>query len=139
MLGVLLVACAACSPVVIGSQDYRTAGARSAGEASAQVAAALMAGELAAADRGFMPYLAVVAGDAEDALSGIDNTFGGLQPPGPADEQVRTELSEVLSDAQDNVAQVRIALVAGRAPDPAVLSELSSIRDTLDRFAEQLR
>ncbi len=130
---------AACNPVVTSSGDYRTAGARTAGDASAQVASATMTAQLAIDDRAFNSYLADVTGDAEDALSGIENTFASLQPPSQEDVVTREELLDLLSQAQDDVASVRIAIESGDKPAPELVEQLSSVQDDLDAMAGDLQ
>lgn len=140
-LAVLLLnlALVGCNPVITSSADYRTAGARTAGDASAQVASAAMAAQLAIDDRAFRSYLAVVAGDAEDALSGIANTFGSLQPPTGDDVVTREMLLDLLSEAQDDVAAVRIAIEAGDKPPPELVKQLDSVQEDLDARAGELQ
>lgn len=135
----LVVLLAACNPVITNSSDYRTAGARTAGDASAQVASAAMAAQLAIDDRAFASYLSVVTGDAEDALSGIQNTFGSLQPPTEQDVVLREQLLDLLSQAQDDVAGVRIAIQAGDVPPPELVDQLTGLQDDLDQMAGELQ
>lgn len=135
----LVVALAACNPVVTSSNDYRTAGARTAGDAAAQVASAAKAADLAIDGRAFSSYLSVVTGDAEDALSGIENTFASLQPPTDADVAVRDQLLDLLSRAQDDVSAARIAIQSGQAPPPDLVSDLDSVQDDLDQVAGELQ
>lgn len=135
----LVVLLAACNPVITNSSDYRTAGARTAGDASAQVASAAMAAQLAIDDRAFASYLSVVTGDAEDALSGIQNTFGSLQPPTEQAVVLREQLLDLLSQAQDDVAGVRIAIQAGDVPPPELVDQLTGLQDDLDQMAGELQ
>lgn len=136
---VLLAALAACSPVITSSGDYHSAGARAAGDASAQVASAAQAAQLGIEGRAFSSYLSVVSGDAEDALTGIENTFGALQPPTERDEVLRAQLLGLLSRSQDEVAAVRIAIRAGRTPPPELVEQLTTTQGVLDHFAGELQ
>ncbi|MEI2641348.1 MAG: hypothetical protein V9G10_03195 [Candidatus Nanopelagicales bacterium] len=57
-----------------------------------------MTAQLAIDDRAFNSYLAVVTGDAEDALSGIENTFASSAATGSQEDVVtREELLDLLS------------------------------------------
>lgn len=128
-----------CGPVVTSSGDYRSAGARTAGDAAAQVATAGQAAQLAVDEHAFGSYLAVVVGDAENALTGIQNTFAALQPPTAEDLSVRTEVLDTLTRAQQDVADVRIAVEAGRAPPAEVMEHLAEEQDQLDALAGELQ
>lgn len=81
----------------------------------------------------------MVVGDAEDALSGIADRFAGLQPPSPADEELRPVLIDALSSAQDSVSEMRVDLTAGRIPDESLIEDLASTQDTLERLAGEVR
>jgi hypothetical protein len=68
------------------------------------------------ADKGnaFAPYLGELVGEAEDALGGLDSTFGSIQPPrGKRAEDLRDDVGALLGDAEDHVADVRIAVRQG--------------------------
>lgn len=61
-------------------------------------------------DRGdaFGPFLSVTISDQEDALAGVQGTFGSIQPPDPDGDALRTELDELLSTTLEHVTAVRL-------------------------------
>ena len=87
------------------------------------------------ADRGgsTSAYIALVVSEAEDALDGLSGTFGSIQPPGGAADQLRNDLAGLLSDALDHTATVRIAARRG------TVRGLRQVAAPLDRDAEDLR
>ena len=87
------------------------------------------------ADRGdaTAPFTSIVVSEAEDALDGLSGTFESIQPPGDAADQLRDELSALLSDALDHTAAVRIAVRRG------TLRGLAQVAEPLDGDAAALR
>lgn len=138
VLVIAAVTLVSCGPLVTSSQDYRTAGARTAGDASAQVASAAQAAQLAIDRRAFQPYLGVVVSDAEGALDGIESTFGDLQPPSVDDEAIRSEVLGVVGDAADEVASIRVDILAGRVPSADQVERLDELKTALDQLAGEL-
>lgn len=111
-----VVGTAACTPPALGSEDYRASAARTAGDASSDLAAASVICTLARENRAWQPYLRVLASDAEDSLSGIENTFSALQPPSRSDVATRHDLLDLLAVGGNEVAAVRLAVYADRLP-----------------------
>ena len=138
VLVIATVTLVGCTPLVTSSQDYRTAGARTAGDASSQVACAARAAQLAIDDRAYQRYLGVVVSDAEGALDGIESTFGDLQPPNAEDEAMRSDVLAVVGDAADEVASVRVAIMAGRAPSAQQVERLDELQMALQELAGEL-
>ena len=95
--------------------------ARSTAEAAlSAVETVRLAADTAAEDRAFGPYLSVLVSEQEEALSGVQGTFGSIQPPDDQADVLRSELEAILSDALDHVTDVRIAVRRG---------ELTSLED----------
>jgi hypothetical protein len=60
-----------------------------------------------------------VLSDAEESLGGLAGTFGSIQPPDERADRIRADLGELLTSAQDDVADVRVAARRGRLRDLA--------------------
>jgi hypothetical protein len=88
----------------------------------------------------FGPYLSVAVSDQEEALSGVQGTFGSIQPPNAAADELRTELDGLLSTALDRVTDVRVAIRRGELDrlDEEARPLARSARD-LERFIEAHR
>src|SRR5262245_20615687 len=52
------------------------------------------------------PYMAVITSEQEDALSGVQGTFGSIQPPDERADRLRAELDQLLSSSLDHVTTV---------------------------------
>lgn len=86
----------------------------------------------------FGPYLSQVIGDAEDDISAVSGTFASIQPPNGRADRLRGELSQLLSDAEDHVAEVRVAVRRGRIGGLGdVAKPLADDADALQSFAEE--
>lgn len=74
----------------------------------------------------------VVVTDAEGALGPIDVAFGGVDPPSRDSDKVRSDVVGLLGDAEDALAQSRIAV---RRDDP---EGVRAALDALDKAAADL-
>lgn len=102
------------------------------------MACAARAAQVAIDDRAYQRYLGVVVSDAEGALDGIESTFGDLQPPNADDEAMRSDVLAVVGDAADEVASVRVAIMAGRAPSAQQVERLDELQMALQELAGEL-
>jgi hypothetical protein len=88
----------------------------------------------------FGPYTSVAISEQEDTLGGLRGTFMSIQPP--PDErsaQLRDELSKLLTDAFDDVGDIRIAARRGQLDDLAALAApLAGVADDLNRLVDSL-
>lgn len=134
----ILVGTAGCTLPAHGSEDYRASAARTAGEASSEISTATLACRLAVEQRAWQPYLRLVVSDAEDSLSGIENTFAALQPPSAADLRTRHDLIDVLDSGIERVTAVRLALFAGLRPRDDCSQQLQQVQQQLDDAAARL-
>ncbi len=114
------------------SDKYVGKATTTAESAASQLRSLRLAALAGARGRVFGPYLAVVASEAEDALSSLQGTFASIQPPGEADDEVRQTLEALLSDAVEHAADVRIAVRRGE------LSELDRTSLPLHNDAREL-
>jgi hypothetical protein len=82
----------------------------------------------------FGPFTSIAVSEQEDALGGLRGTFLSIQPPPGADaEQLREEVSGLLTRAFDHVGAVRIEVRRGN------LDGLDDVAAPLARDADDLR
>jgi hypothetical protein len=145
VVAITLWACAlssACTPHPVGPARtfaaYEGKAVTTAEAALSAVETVKTGAETAQADKGFGPYLTVLASGQEDELSSVDGTFASIQPPDERSDRLRSELEELLADALDHVASVRIAMRRGQfdGVEP-MIGELASDSDALQRFVEE--
>ncbi|MGW7265149.1 hypothetical protein [Streptomyces sp. NPDC054842] len=133
---VLLGGCAGSSR---SDEDYRSKAANTAEAAASAVNTALIG--VRAAGRGDVsgPYVSTLLGEAESDLLAAQDTFESRQPPSEQADAVRERLGEVLQDADDALAGLRIAARRGEVRDlPEKARELPALADRLDRLEREL-
>jgi hypothetical protein len=85
------------------------------------------------------PFADVVVTESESAMAPIESSFGGVDPPSPAEDALRDAVTKALGDATDALASARIAIRRDdsqelqRAADDlgTAQSQLQSLRDGL--------
>ena len=132
---------AGCTPHPVGPArsfgTFEGKAATTAESALSRVQTVRLAAETAGEGNAFGPYVSVLISDQEDALSGLQGTFGSIQPPDARSDALRTQLNGLLGDALDHVAQVRIAARRGELDRlPALATPLRNDALKLERFAE---
>ena len=75
----------------------------------------------------------VVVTDSEDAVAPIENSFGGVDPPSDAEDQLRTSVLKAVGDAGDALSSARIAI---RRDDADAMRQAV---DDLDAASQQLK
>ena len=107
-----------------------------AGNTAASVASALATARLVADAAGdgkaTANYASVAIGEAEQDASAAEATFTSYQPPSAQADAVRKEVDEVVGDAVDGIAALRITVRRGQ------LDRLPKISDQLDPVATAL-
>jgi hypothetical protein len=141
-LAIIIAAAAGCTPHPIGpARTYRTfegKAATTAESALSRVQTVRLAADAAGEGNAFGPYVGVLISEQEDALSGLQGTFGSIQPPNARSDALRAQLNGLLGDALDHVAQVRIAARRGELDRlPAVATPLTNDALRLQRFVEE--
>lgn len=117
---------------------YEGKAVTTAQSARSAVQTARLAVDAATKDGVFGPYVSQVIGQAEDAVSAVEGTFASIQPPSGDADRLRGELLDLLSDAEDHVAAVRIAVRRGRIGGLAnVATPLAGDAAALQRFAQE--
>jgi hypothetical protein len=133
---------AGCTPHPVGPARsfgvFEGKAATTAESALSRVQSVRLAADAAGEGNAFGPYVSVLISDQEDALSGLQGTFGSIQPPDARSDALRTQLNGLLGDALDHVSQVRIAARRGELERlPAVATPLKNDALRLQRFAEE--
>jgi hypothetical protein len=85
-------------------------------------------------------YTDTVVTDSENAMGGIQTSFGVVDPPSPDQDKLRDDALTLLGDADDALAHARIAVRRG---DPATLraarKELEAATTHLESAREKLK
>jgi hypothetical protein len=93
--------------------------------------------KLAAGNRAFANYLSVMIGDAEEEATGAESAFDSIQPPNEKSDELRSQLGDLLTTANDAIAQVRISVRRGQLDDAAAKQDdLEQIAQELNDFIE---
>jgi hypothetical protein len=135
---------AACSPHPVGPArtfaSFERKATTTAESALSAVETVRLAAQAGADGNGTGPYLGQVVSEQENALSGVQGTFGSIQPPDSRADQLRAELDELMSDALEHVVDVRIAIRRGDLAGLAdTAAPLAADADGLRAFAEAHR
>ena len=142
--GALLLAAAltACVPHPIGPArtfaKYEGKAATTAESALSAVQTARLMARASSRQHLFGPYVGKTLGESEDAVSGLAGTFASIQPPDAAADDLREELGQLLADAEDHLAELRIA--ARRGEITALRDKAAPLDDDaakLEAFLEQ--
>lgn len=114
---VLVVGLSACVSHPVGPArtfgKYEGKARTTAESALSEVQTARLVARTAARGSAFGPYTGLVLSDAEESLGGLASTFGSIQPPDERADKVRDDLGAIIGDAEDHVADVRIAARRG--------------------------
>jgi len=133
-----LVTVSGCVPASPSPATYEDKAAMTLGSALSEVATTRMA--LRQLDRRhmFRTTTLVLFRYSEDNLGTASKAFGELNPP-PTDDRLHDRTSTVLSDAQDLLAQARIAVERDRVSEyPRLLKDLTRMHARLDTFEKQV-
>jgi hypothetical protein len=136
------LALAACTPHPVGpartAEDYERKAGTTAESALSAIETVRLTAEAASDDHLFGPYASIVISDQEEALSGVQGTFGSIQPPDGDADALRDELDSILSDAVAHVTDVRLAVRRGQLADlAAVAAPLRADIDALEAFLDE--
>jgi hypothetical protein len=113
--------------------DYRRKAVTTAESALSAVESARLVAGAATDGNAFGPYTSAVVDEAESAAGAVQGTFGSIQPPNGDADDLRDELDELLSDAIDHLADLRIAARRNQ------LADLAEVAAPLDEDASALR
>ena len=141
VVALLFVLATRCVPHPIGTArtyaTYEGKAATTAKSALSHVQTVRLAAETATAGKAFGPYVTELVSDAEEALDGLESTFGSIQPPGARADALGRELGELLASAAENVRDVRVAARRGALSGLEEAAEpLGHDADALQRFQD---
>ena len=135
-LAILLLLGACTGPVRSANVYESKAGATAAVVASA-VETAGLAVEAASDDKASGRYVTQVLVEAEEDAGSAQGVFGGIQPPDGRADELRDQLDELLGEATDTLASLRIAARRGElATLPHLAEPLAEVAAKLHAFAE---
>lgn len=141
MLGLLAVLLAGCAHPVGPARTYGTyeGKARTTIEgALSAVQTVRLAAKTAADGNAFGPYIGLIVSEQEGAIDKLSGTFGSIQPPDGRADDLRSQVSQLLNDAVDHVADVRIAARRGEMQDLGrVAAPLNDDVGKLRRFLDE--
>lgn len=104
--------------------------------AASETATGALAVRTRLSDRATNAYADTVVTESEQAMGGIEASFGGVDPPTPAQDGLRYAVGQLLGDASDALATARIAV---RRDNPAAMRDAASDLDEVTRALDQAR
>jgi hypothetical protein len=136
-VAVLLLLVGACTGPVRSSNVYESKAGRTAAAAASAVQTAALAVEASRGDKAYGRYLTQVLVEAEEDAGSAQGTFDGIQPPDQRADELRSRLDDLLTQATDTLANLRIAVRRGRFAElPALAKPLPKVAARLDDFAK---
>jgi len=85
-------------------------------------------------------YADTVITESESAIGPIEDSFGNVDPPEAGQDQLRTDVMELLGDTADAFAAARLAVRRDdEAQMRATATELTEVADRMDDAKEGLR
>jgi hypothetical protein len=133
----VLLLVGACTGPVRSSEVYESKAGQTAETAASAVQTAVLAVEAAEGDKAFGRYLTQTLVEAEEDANAAQGTFDAIQPPDRRADQLRDRLDELVGEATDTLAELRIAARRGRLADlPELAEPLPEVAEELDDFAE---
>lgn len=120
-------------------RDYQLKAGNTAKAAASSVATALLGADLGGEQKATGPFLSVLLRNAEEDTSSVQNTFDSVQPPSRASDQLRSAVDQVLADALDGLAKLRIAVRRGQVSALPTIAQplhktLTQLQDLADRY-----
>jgi len=135
-VAVLLLVGARTGPVR-SSEVYESKAGQTAETAASAVQTALLAVDAAKGSKAFGRYLTQVLVQAEEDADAAQGTFDGIQPPDRRADELRGRLDDLLTQATDTLAELRIAARRGHTAELAEpAAPLEELAGKLHAFAE---
>jgi hypothetical protein len=127
----------ACTGPVRSTNVYESKAGATAETVASAVETARLAVDAAGQDKAFGRYLAQVLAEAEEDADAAQGTFDAIQPPDGRADELRDHLDELLGQATDTLAELRIAARRGQTAELAEpATPLTGLADRLHQFAE---
>ena len=133
----ILLLLGACTGPVRSTNVYESKAGATAETVASAVETARLAVQAGSQDKAFGRYLAQVLADASKDADAAQGTFNAIQPPDGRADELRDHLDELLGQATDTLAELRIAARRGQTAglaEPA--APLAGLADRLHQFAE---
>ena len=133
----MMLLAGACTGPVRSSPVYESKAGQTAQVAASAVQTALLAVDAASDDKAYGRYLTQVLVEAEEDAGSAQGTFDGIQPPDDRADELRSRLDDLLGQATEILADLRIAARRGRFAElPELARPLPELAAKLDEFAE---
>ena|SRR5215216_1086075 len=133
----VLLLVGACTGPVRSSEVYESKAGQTAETAASAVQTALLAVDAAKGSKAFGRYLTQVLVQAEEDADAAQGTFDGIQPPDRRADELRGRLDDLLTQATDTLAELRIAARRGHTAELAEpAAPLEELAGKLHAFAE---
>lgn len=132
---VLSVVLSGCVTPALDSGAFRQNARAAVGSGLSETATATLTVEMILRDRVTSVVADTSLSTCEDAIGPIEDSFGKVQPPHGRDDSLRTDVLDTLGDADDAIADARIA--ARRDDTSGLRQALTDLRSATTDF-EQL-
>jgi hypothetical protein len=133
----VLLLVGACTGPVRSSEVYESKAGQTAETAASAVQTALLAVDAAKGSKAFGRYLTQVLAEASEDADAAQGTFDAIQPPDRRADELRDHLDELLGQATDTLAELRIAARRGQTGELAEpAAPLAGLAERLHAFAE---
>jgi hypothetical protein len=135
-LAVLLLL-GACTGPVRSTNVYESKAGATAETVASAVETARLAVDAASQGKAFGRYLTQVLAEASEDADAAQGTFDAIQPPDRRADELRDHLDELLGQATDTLAELRIAARRGQTGELAEpAAPLAGLAERLHAFAE---
>ena len=136
-LAVPLLLLGACTGPVRSFEVYESKAGQTAEVAASAVQTAVLAAEAARGGKAPGRYLTQLLVEAEETASSAQGTFDAIQPPDRRADELRGRLDDLLTQATDTLAELRIAARRGHTAELAEpAAPLEELAGKLHAFAE---
>lgn len=137
--GLLTVALSGCVTPALDSGAFRQNARAAVGSGLSETATATLTVEMVLRDRVTSTVADTSLSTCEDAIGPIEDSFGKVQPPHGGDDSLRTDVLDTLGDADDAIADARIA---ARRDDASrlrqALTDLRSVTTDFEQLEQDL-
>ena len=118
--------------------DFRLKAGNTAKAVRSALETALLAADGAGDGKLTSNYVSVILGEAEQDASAAQATFDSYQPPSAAADQLRSDVDDLLSDAIDGLAALRITARRGQLDRlPGIAEQLHPVSTALEQVEEK--
>ena len=133
----VLLLLGACTGPVRSSAVYESKAGETAKVVVSAVQTARLSVDAARGHKAFGRYLSQILAEAEEEATAAQGTFDAIQPPDRRADELRDHLDELLGEATDALAELRIAARRGHTAELAEpAAPLAGLAGKLHDFAE---